>query len=156
LKPRNDHVLHQVSGSVYDAGRITRGVSMHTRHQFPHTPTVAALDVAVERISRESWTSEQARDGISRLLDAMGMDYDQRVEVLGGAVVSEAVRPYWESGLTAGEAHARLWRNDPELAEVVEGVSTVLLARAETQDDARALIGFLETELLSPGRSQRG
>jgi hypothetical protein len=45
---------------------------MHTRHQFPHTPTVAALDVAVERISLESWTSEQARDGISRLLDATG------------------------------------------------------------------------------------
>lgn len=65
-------------------------------------------------------------------------------------------RPYWESGLSAAEAHNRLGCNDPELAEVVEVVSTVLLARAEAQDDARALIGFLETQLLSADHSLRG
>ena len=128
---------------------------MHARHQSSHALVGMALDVAVERISREAWTVEQARDLISRVLDAMGIDYDQRVEVLGGSLVSEAVRPYWESGLTAGEAHERLWCNDPELADMVEGVSTVLLARAEAQDDARALIGFLETQLLSAGHSRR-
>ena len=128
---------------------------MHARHQLPHAPAVAALDVAVERISRESWSSEQARALISRVLDATGLDYDQRVEVLGGALVAEAVRPYWESGLTPEEAHERLWSNDLELAEVVEGVSTVLLERAEAQDDARAIIGFLEAQLLAPDHSRR-
>jgi hypothetical protein len=111
---------------------------MHARHQSTHTPTATALGVAVARLSREGWTPEQARALISRLLDATGLDYDQRVEVLGGSLVSEAVRPYWESGLSATEAHGRLAGNDPELAEVVEAVSTVLLARAEAQDDARA------------------
>jgi hypothetical protein len=149
-------VLYQVSGLLYDPGRITGGVSMHARHQSTHALVDVALNVAVERISREDWTSDQARDLISRVLDAMGIDYDQRIEVLGGSLVSEAVRPYWESGLSAAEAHNRLGCNDPELAEVVEGVSTVLLARAEAQDDARALIGFLETQLLSADHSLRG
>ena len=48
------------------------------------------------------------------------------------------------------KARGGLWRNDSELAEVVEGFSTVLLARAEAQDEARAMIGFVEAQLLSP------
>ena len=146
----NDHVLYQVSGLLYGSDNTSGGDSMHARQQLPHAPAVAALDLAVARVSGESWTTEQVRDLLSRLLDATSMDYDQRVDILGGALVSEAVRPYWESGLSAGEAHERLWRNDSELAEVVEGFSTVLLARAEAQDEARAMIGFVETQLLSP------
>lgn len=148
MNQANDHVLYQVSGLPYDGDSTSRGDSMHARHQLPHAPAVAS-------IARESWTTEQARELVSRLLDATGMDYDQRVDVLGGALVSEAVRPYWESGLSVGEAHERLWANDSELAEVVEGVSTMLLARAEAQDEARAMIGFVETQLLSPDLSLR-
>ena len=129
---------------------------MHDRHHTQPRGAVATLDAAIKAIPSGKWTCEQARALIAQLLDATDLDYDQRVEVLGGALVSEAVRPYWESGFTADEAHDRLWRNDSELAEVVESVSTVLLGRAEAQDEARAMIGLLETELLSPDRSLRG
>ena len=153
MTARNDHVLYQVSGLGYGSDTIRGGTSMPAPHQSPDAPAVAALDRAVARIAGQSWTAEQARALVSRLLDAMAIDYDRRVEVLGGVLVSEAVRPYWETGLAAAEAHERLWRNDAELAEVVEAVSTVLLARAEAQDEARAMIGFVETQLLSPGRA---
>ena len=129
---------------------------MHERHQIQRMGAVAALDTARKSVPSAEWTCEQARVLIAQLLDATGLDYDQRIEVLGGALVSEAVRPYWESGSTADEAHERLCRNDSELAEVVESVSTVLLARAEAQDDARTIIRFLEAKLQTPGRSLGG
>ena len=151
MTARNDHVLYQVSGMRYGSDIIGGGTSMPAPHQSPDAPAAAALDRAVARIAGQNWTAEQARALVSRLLDTMGIDYDRRGEVLGGLLVSEAVRPYWETGLAAGEAHERLWRNDAELAEIVEAVSTVLLARAEAQDEARAMIGFVETQLLSPG-----
>lgn len=152
MNARNDQVLYQVSGLEYGSGTTSGGTSMPARHRSADVPSGAALDRAVARIAGQSWTTGQARALVSRLLDAMGIEYDRRVEVLGGVLVSEAVRPYWETGLAAGEAHERLWRNDAELAEVVEAVSTVLLARAEAQDEARAMIGFVETQLLAPSR----
>lgn len=153
MAKRYDQMLYQVRGLRYGGDENRREVAMHAGHRLDRTPAVAALDAALSGIARGSWTTEQARELIARLLDATGLDYDQRVEVLGGALVSEAVRPHWESGLSAGEAHDRLWRNDSELAEVVESVSTMLLDRAEAQDEARAMIGFVEARLLAPDHS---
>ncbi len=106
----------------------------------PQSPVVAALDSMRAGV----WTADQVRDLVALLLDVAGLDYDQRVEVLGGALVSEAVRPFWEAGHSAAEAHDLLCRRDPELAEVVEALSPVLLGRAEAKDEARAAIGMVE------------
>lgn len=123
-------------------------------HRRPQPASPSLLDAALAGVARGSWTAAQARQLILRVLDATGMDYDQRVEVLGGALVSEAVRPHWESGLSAGEAHDRLCRSDAELAEVVEAMSSMLLSRAEALEEARALIGAVETRLLAPASRQ--
>ncbi len=153
MAERYDQVLYQVRGLTYGDDENSEEGSMHARRPSQRTPAVAALDAAIAGIGRGGWTSEQARALIARLMDATGLDYDQRVDALGGALVSEAVRPHWESGLTAGEAHDRLCRNDSELAEVVESVATMLLGRAEAQDEARAMIAFVEAHLLAPDRS---
>lgn len=145
----SDQVLYHVLEMGYRGGDTSGGDSMPDRHRSLRMPAVAALDAAMASIARSTWTMEQARELIARLMDATGMDYDQRVDVLGGALVSEAVRPHWESGFTAGEAHDRLWRTDSELAEVIEAASTMLLARAEAQDEARAMIGLVESRLFS-------
>lgn len=153
MSQRNDQVLYQVSESSYAGGTTRGGVPMNDRQLLQRNHLATSAEALVTNVAPGPWTPEQVRGLISRLLDATGIDYDQRVEVLSGTLVSEAVRPHWEAGLTADEAHDRLCRNDPELAEVVEMVSTVLLARVEAQDEARAMIGFLEAEILSPAPS---
>lgn len=147
MTKRSDQLLYQVRDIEYRGNETSGGISIHNRRSLQRTPAGTGLDAAMAAIARASWTTEQARALLARLMDATGLDYDQRVEVLGGALVSEAVRPHWESGLTAGEAHERLCRSDSELAEVVESVSTMLLARAEAQDEARAIIGLVESRL---------
>jgi hypothetical protein len=84
------------------------------------------------------------------ILDAAGIPADRRVEVLGAALVTEAVRPYWASSPSPGSAHESLRRADPELAEAVEALSMLLLGRAETRETARAALAALE-ELLERG-----
>ncbi|MEO6397565.1 MAG: hypothetical protein ABIP13_03760 [Tepidiformaceae bacterium] len=128
---------------------MSRGDSKHD-HRRSLSAKGTALDTALVGVDRGAWSPSEARQLIARILDATTLDYDERVEVLGGALVSEAVRPHWESGLSAGEAHDRLCRIDPELAEVIEAVGGMLLSRAEAQDDARTLIGQVQSRLLSP------
>ncbi len=91
---------------------------------------------------------EMIRDLLARVLEAAGLDHDQRVEVLGGALVAEAVRPYWEAGHAPVDAHIELRRNDAELADVIEALSPVLLARAEAKDVARAAVRAIELLLV--------
>ena len=95
-----------------------------------------SLDVALRGLSSANWSQEMARDLISRVLEATGLDYDQRIEVLGGAFVAEAVAPYWADGNSAPDAHALLRRRDDELADVVEALSPMLLGRAEAREQA--------------------
>ena len=90
---------------------------------------------------------EAVRELVSGLLDAAGLSYDQRVEVLGGALVAEAVRPYWEAGSSADDAHDLLRRNDDELADVVESLSPVLLGRAEARVEAHQALAEIEALL---------
>lgn len=86
------------------------------------------------------WSPEEVRALIEELLEAAGLDYDEQVEALGGAFVSEAVRPYWVAGRSAGEAHELLRRGDAEVADMVEALSPVLLGRAEARATARRAV----------------
>ena len=98
------------------------------------------------RIAR-SCSAMEVRALITELLDAAGLDRDERVEVLGGALVTEAVRPYWNDGCGADEAHEALLVDDAELGDVVEAISPMLLGRAEARDESRRIINELEREM---------
>lgn len=78
------------------------------------------------------------------ILDAAGIPAERRVEVLGAALVTEAVRSHWASSPSPAAAHESLRRTDPELAEAVEGLSIFLLGRAETRETTRAALAALE------------
>jgi len=78
------------------------------------------------------------------LLDAAGLSPEQKLEVLGGAFVTEAVRPHWRDPLNAGGAHDALRSNDAELADAVEAVAQVLLGRSESREAAREALAELE------------
>ena len=78
------------------------------------------------------------------LLDAAGLTAEQRIDVLGGAFVSEAVRPHWATDETADHAHAGLRRDDEELADAVEAVAKVMLGRSESREIARLAIAELD------------
>lgn len=105
---------------------------------------------ALQAMQPGSCTAESVRALISNLLDAAGLDYDQRVDVLGGALIAEAVRPYWEAGHDAESAHELLRSQDEELADMVEAVSPVLLARAEAQYQALDALAEVNALLGSP------
>lgn len=98
------------------------------------------------RIAR-SCSAIEVRALITELLDAAGLDRDERVELLGGAFVTEAVRPYWNSGCSADEAHDALQVDDPELGEVVESIAPMLLGRAVARDESRRIIAEIEDSL---------
>ncbi len=98
------------------------------------------------RVAR-SCTAMEVRALITELLDAAGLDRDERVELLGGALVTEAVRPYWDEGRSAEDAHAALQIDDPELSEAVEAVAPMLLGRAEAREESQRLILDIERSM---------
>lgn len=71
---------------------------------------------------------------ICALLDAAGIPKDRRLDVLGGAFVTEAFRPYWAADGNARDAHQDLRACDPEVAEAVETLAFALLGRAESRE----------------------
>ena len=95
-----------------------------------------------------SWSPDASGDQLSALvcgiLEAAGIPADRRVEVLGGALVTEAVQPHWGATESPEAAHEALRVSDPELAEAVEALSMLLLGRAETRETARAAISAFE------------
>ena len=97
-------------------------------------------------------TQDASVDQLSALLcgilEAAGIPAPRRVEVLGGALVTEAVRPHWGSAPSAEAAHEALRTADPELAEAVEALSVLLLGRAETREMALAAIAAVQDLLL--------
>ena len=86
----------------------------------------------------QSLTATQIAEIIDEMLDASGMDADERVEFLGGLFVTEAVRPFTRPGVSAIAAHERMRHFDPELADAVESISPMLLGRATARHDAAA------------------
>ena len=83
---------------------------------------------------------EQLSEAIQGLLDRSGLSSDERVQMLGGALVLEALRPYWGEGRTPADAHALLRRDDPELADAIEAIAPMLLGRAQVQEEAQAAL----------------
>ena len=82
----------------------------------------------------------QLSEAIQTLLDRSGLASEERVQMLGGALVLEALRPYWGDGHSPADAHALLRRDDPELADAIEAIAPILLGRAQSQEDAQAAI----------------
>lgn len=77
---------------------------------------------------------------------------DDRTRVLAGAMVIEALRPYWRRGLSAEEAHAALRGEDPEMADCIEAIAPALVGRLQAHEDAREAIATAEALLGVDGR----
>ena len=73
---------------------------------------------------------ETVRDLVAQLLAVAGLDREQRIELLGLALVEEAVQPFWDGTRTADQAHDALKQDDPGLAEAVEALAPILYGRA--------------------------
>ena len=123
---------------------------MHTAgiwgRSMDRTQYAAARASALARMlaNAEEVSTGQLSTLVCSLLDVAGLSPEQRLDVLGGAFVSEAVRPHWATDATAEHAHAALRGGDAELADAVEAVAQVLLGRAESREDARAALAELE------------
>lgn len=83
-------------------------------------------------------------DALRAVLDQSAATLDDGVELLAGALVVEALRPYWRSDRSATEAHAALRRADAELADVVEAIAPVLLARLECREESVRAVAAVE------------
>jgi|GEM_PF-6258918 len=96
-------------------------------------------------------SNEQLAALVCRILEAAGLSQEQRVEVLGGAFVAEAVSPHWDTGDNAEAAHGALRVADEELADAVEAVAQVVLGRAQSREEAAEAIAELDRLFASPG-----
>lgn len=90
---------------------------------------------------------DRIAEALRRLLDDSGMTSEERVQVLGGALVVEALRPFWTAAQTAEGAHLALRGADPELADAIEALAPMLLGRAEVREEAGAAIEAIEALL---------
>lgn len=109
------------------------------RPRSPRRPANAPARRPI-RLDLRRGDPERAADVVQRLLAESGLTPDERVEVLGGALVVEALRPYWTGALSAEEAHDALRAADPELADAIEGLAPMLLGHAEVRAEAAAAI----------------
>lgn len=82
------------------------------------------------RIELGDASQEQIRDILHQLLAISGISRADRIQLLGSALVTECVEPYWEGCQSAKDAHAALREDDPALAEAVEALAPVLYSRA--------------------------
>ncbi len=104
---------------------------------------------ALMRIDLRRGDPERIAEAVQRLLGESGLTPEERVEVLGGALVVEALRPYWTGARTAEEAHRALHAADTELADAIEGLAPMLLGHAEVRAEAAAAIEAIGTLLRS-------
>ena len=92
--------------------------------------------------------SETVAELLSAIFDTVSLSREDRVQLLGSALVMEALRPHWVDGNSPGTAHRLLRSSDPELAATVEAIAPMLLSRAESRENARKAVKAVE-ELLS-------
>ena len=92
--------------------------------------------------------SETVAELLSAIFDTVSLSREDRVQLLGSALVMEALRPHWVDGNSPGTAHRLLRASDPELAATVESIAPMLLSRAESRENARKAVKAVE-ELLS-------
>lgn len=109
--------------------------------------TQLSLDEALQRLSageREATPFDHAGT-ISETLDALPLSWEERIQIIGGAFVLEALRPLWDAcGGSADDAHALLRSRDPELAHAVESLAPMLYGRHAAARDGRAAVNEVE------------
>ncbi|MDP2328858.1 MAG: hypothetical protein Q8M79_12340 [Dehalococcoidia bacterium] len=113
------------------------------------SPEPRSLKRALLRLDLRRGTPDQIGQAVQAMLDETDMPLSTRVELLGGLIVVESLRPYWRDGRTAHEAHEALRQDDPELADAIEALAPMLLGRAQAREDAAAAIEAIEA-LLGP------
>lgn len=86
---------------------------------------------------------------IRAMLSRSAATYDDKVDLLAGAFVVEAFRPYWPAGTSATEAYEALRRHDPELADTIDAIAPMLLARFDAREESQHAIAEVEEMLRS-------
>jgi len=115
---------------------------MNARHALPsgeRSPRrrLLAMDLATADLATVG-------EAMATLLDETSLISEERIQLLGNALVMEALRPFWIDGRSPGEAHRMLRGTDPELADAVESLAPMLLSRAEARDVAERAIAEAE------------
>jgi hypothetical protein len=118
-------------------------------------PTQLSLDEALRRSGElGQYPPFEVAKSESELLDSLPVDWAERIQVIGGALVVEALQPVWAESASADEAHAKLRLRDPELASAIEGLAALLLGRYEARAEGKAAVEAVEELLRSrEGRS---
>ncbi|MBM3139633.1 MAG: hypothetical protein FJZ92_05310 [Chloroflexi bacterium] len=101
----------------------------------------------VLRYELREGSADHVLSALADLLRVSVLPHEERVQLLGGAFVTEALRPYWVDGVSPVEAHERLRAANPELAEVIEAMAPMLLGRSESRSEAQAALRFVEALL---------
>ena len=99
------------------------------------------------RLDLRRGTPEQLAEAVQALLDQSALSHEARVQLLGGALVLEALRPHWGDGRSPAEAHAALRAHDPELADAIEAIAPMLLGRAQAHEEAEQALEAVEALL---------
>ncbi len=120
------------------------GVGSRTRMDKAQYAAARASAIARMLTGADGASLDSLTTLVRGLLDAAGLTPEQRLDVLGGAFVAEAVSPQWKAGASADAAHQALRLRDGELADAVEAVAQVLLGRAESRAEAREALAELD------------
>lgn len=102
---------------------------------------------ALLRLDLRHGSADQLAALLEQVFQESPLDAQERVQLLGGALVMEALRPYWGADRSPHEAHEALRRHDPELARVIEAIAPMLLGRVEAQEEGRAAVEAVEALL---------
>ena len=113
----------------------------------PGSRSIPASKRDLLRLDLRRGTPEQIADAVQALLEQSALNHDERVQLLGGALVLEALRPHWGDGRSPGEAHEALRAHDPELAEAIEAIAPMLLGRVQAHEDAEEALAAVEALL---------
>ena len=121
---------------------------MNARHAFPSDERSSRRRLLAADLENADLAT--TGEAMSALIDETPLSHEDRVQLLGNALVMEALRPFWIDGRRPGEAHRMLRGEDPELADAVEALAPMLLSRAESRDvaqravtEAQVLLGVL-------------
>ncbi|MDA0365587.1 MAG: hypothetical protein O3B31_05875 [Chloroflexi bacterium] len=101
----------------------------------------------VLRFEMRGGSADDVLGALAELFRATGLSHDERVHLLGGAFVTETLRPYWVDGVTPIEAHERLRADDPELAAMIEAIAPILLGRTEARAEGAAAVEWVQSLL---------
>jgi len=99
------------------------------------------------RLDLATCTPAEIADALHAVLERAGVSAEERVQLLAGALVVEALRPYWLPDRTPEEAHDALCLHDPDLAQVIEVIAPMLLGRAELREETADVLASIEALL---------